>query len=73
MLLDLISKRKEIVSQMRSSTNYLLKKDDVGKSKPSVRTLPHAGHTFGYKEKTDAVGVGGCKLLTCKLAANCLN
>ena len=42
---------------MRSSTNYLLKKDDVGKAKPSTRTLPGNEHTFGYKETPDAVGV----------------
>ena len=46
---------------MRSSTNYLLAKDDVGKSKPSMRSLPGKQHTFGYKEKPDDVGVGGCK------------
>ena len=47
---------------MRSSTNYLLRKDDVGKSKASTRTLPNGEHTFGRKEKPDAVGVAGCKL-----------
>ena len=46
---------------MRSSTNYLLAKDDVGKAKPTTRTLPGYGHTFGYKEKPDEVGVSGCK------------
>ena len=46
---------------MRSSTNYMLRKDDVGKSKATTRTLPSEGHTFGRKEKPDAVGVCGCK------------
>ena len=47
---------------MRSSTNYLLSKDNVGRAKPATRTLPPGGHTFGYKEKPDACGVRGCKL-----------
>ena len=48
---------------MRSSTNYLLAKDDVGRSKPTTRDLPHSSHAFGYANRPDAVGVGGCKLL----------
>ena len=48
---------------MRSSTNYLLSKDDIGRAKTATRTLPPGGHTFGYKDKPDAVGVRGCKLL----------
>ena len=47
--------------EMRSSTNYLLVKDDVGKSKPSTRTLPKEGHTFGLKNIPDAVNARGCK------------
>ena len=46
---------------MRSSTNYLLAKDDVGRPKTTTRTLPGHEHTFGYKEKPDPVGVSGCK------------
>ena len=46
---------------MRSSTNYLLARDDVGKGKPSTRNLPGEMHSFGYRTKPDAVGVGGCK------------
>ena len=32
----------------RSKSNYLLAKDDVGKSKPTTRDLPQGGHSFGY-------------------------
>ena len=46
---------------MRSSTNILLAKDDVGKSKPSTRDLPQGNHIFGLPHKVDAVGVRGCK------------
>ena len=48
---------------MRSSTNYLLSKDDIGRAKAATRTLPPGGHTFGYKDKPDPVGVRGCKLI----------
>ena len=48
---------------MRSSTNYLLSKDDVGRSKVATRTLPPGGHIFGYKEKPDACGVRGRKFI----------
>ena len=40
--------------------NYLLIKDDVGKSKPSVRQLPQDGHSYGYKCRPDKEGVGAC-------------
>ncbi len=40
--------------------NYLLIKDDVGKSKPSVRQLPQGGHSYGYKCRPDKEGVGAC-------------
>ena len=46
---------------MRSSTNYLLARDDVGKPRPSTRDLPRGNHAFGYANKPDAVGVSGRK------------
>ena len=48
---------------MRSSTNYLLVKDDVGRAKPFTHTLPGKNHAFGLENKKDPVGVGGCKLI----------
>jgi hypothetical protein len=33
-----------------SKKNVLLVKDDVGKSKPSTRSLPHSEFTFGKPE-----------------------
>ena len=43
---------------LKSNTNnYLLIKDDVGKSKPSVRQLPIDGHSYGYKCRPDKEGV----------------
>ena len=47
---------------MRSSSNCLLAKDDVGRGKPSTRILPPTEHTYGYINKPDAVDVRGCKL-----------
>ena len=35
------------------STNYLLVKDDVGKSKPPTRVLPPEGFTFGKPDRKD--------------------
>ena len=46
---------------MRSSTNYLLQKDDIGKPKPSTHKLPSIDHVFGLENRVDPVGVGGCK------------
>jgi len=30
-----------------TSTNYMIQKDDVGKAKPSTRTLPHPDWSMG--------------------------
>ena len=46
---------------MKSSTNYLLQKDDIGKAKPFTHTLPSIDHSFGLANKRDPVDVGGCK------------
>ena len=43
---------------MRSTYNHLLLKDDVGRPKPSTRTLPHNRHTYGKPEIRDKEGVG---------------
>ena len=45
-----------------NTKNYLLIKDDVGQSKPSVRQLPQFGHSYGYKGEPDKEGVGQCKI-----------
>ena len=44
---------------MRSSTNYLLVKDDIGRGKPATRDLPQHGFAYGAPNKPDPVGVGG--------------
>ena len=46
---------------MRTSQNQLLTRDDVGKAKPSTRTLPHSGFTYGLPGNPDEEGVGKCK------------
>ena len=46
---------------MRSASNCLLVKDDIGKSKPATRDIPQFGFAYGAPNKPDAVGVGGCK------------
>lgn len=38
--------------------NYLLVKDDVGKSKPITRDLPPDGFTFGRPDHKDNEGAG---------------
>ena len=38
--------------------NYLLVKDDVGKSKPVTRQLPPEGFTYGKPDKKDLEGAG---------------
>ena len=35
---------------MKGSKNYLLVKDDVGRSKPTTRSLPHEDFTFGVSK-----------------------
>ena len=46
---------------MRSKSNCLLTKDDIGKSKPATRDIPQFGFAYGAPNKPDAVGVGGRK------------
>lgn len=46
---------------MRRAPNLLLLKDDVGKSRPSTRGLPHPDFTYGQPGPTDEEGVGKCK------------
>lgn len=47
---------------MRRAPNLLILKDDVGKSRPSTRDLPHPDFTYGLPGPTDEEGVGKCKL-----------
>lgn len=48
---------------LRKSTNMLLAKDDVGKSKPSMRTLPGNEFSYGQPVPKETDGVGRCKQL----------
>ena len=38
--------------------NYLILKDDVGKSKPTTRDLPASGFAYGKADKSKQEGVG---------------
>ena len=42
---------------VQKPSNYLLSKDDVGKSKPSTRDLPESGHFYGKADIKDQEGV----------------
>lgn len=46
----------------RNMKNYLLVKDDVGRSKPTTRDLPKGDHAFGHAAIPDKEGVGACKI-----------
>ena len=46
---------------LRKSQNILLKKDDVGMPKESVRELPMFGHSYGLPGARDPEGVAKCK------------
>ena len=46
---------------LRPSNNLLLKKDDVGMPKPTVRELPTFGHSYGLPGARDPEGVAQCK------------
>ena len=43
---------------LKATSNYMLVKDDVGKSKPSVRDLPEFGYTYGKPPPENEEGVG---------------
>jgi hypothetical protein len=43
---------------LKSHSNYMLVKDDVGKSKPSSRDLPKFGFTYGMPPPANEEGVG---------------
>ena len=57
----------------RSTNNYLLIKDDVGRSKPSVRDLPGNNHAYGYSVIPDKEGVGACKYLIKLIECNSID
>ena len=44
--------------KLQNSGNYLLVKDDIGKSKPSTRDLPHNNFVFGKKTFKDQESAG---------------
>lgn len=43
---------------IKPNSNYMLVKDDVGKSKPSTRDLPQFGYTYGKPPPAGEEGVG---------------
>ena len=47
---------------LRKSYNMLLLKDDIGKSKPTVRELPQPEFTYGQPVPKEQEGVGKCNL-----------
>jgi hypothetical protein len=49
----------------RKTSNMLLSKDDVGKSKPSMRTLPDPEFSYGQPVPKETDGVGRRKLFHC--------
>ena len=64
---------------IRETNNILLKKDEVGMSKPSTRLLPEFGHSYGLPGIKDSEGVGKCKnfifsfQISLNLLFECLN
>ena len=48
---------------LRKNQNILLRKDDVGLSKPTTRDLPTFGHSYGLPGARDNEGVGRCKYI----------
>ena len=48
---------------LRKNNNILLKKDDVGVSKPTTRDLPEFGHAYGLPGARDNEGVGRRKCI----------
>jgi hypothetical protein len=51
------------MSYIKNRSNYLLLKDDVGRSRPTTRELPQGPHAYGYACKPDKEGVGARKLI----------
>ena len=47
---------------VKNKNNYLLLKDDVGKSRPTTRALPSGEHAYGHALVPDKEGVGACKI-----------
>lgn len=45
-------------SKLQGTRNYLLVKDDVGKSKPPIRDLPNGEFTYGKKTAENEEGAG---------------
>ena len=46
-----------MATKVHKGTNYLLNKDDVGKSKPTTRDLPNQNHAYGKPDIKDPEGV----------------
>jgi Domain of unknown function (DUF4483) len=45
----------------KTKNNYLLLKDDIGRSKPTTRELPQNEHAYGHAAIPDKEGVGARK------------
>ena len=52
----MIDQSKNIV--LGHKTNYLIVKDDVGRAKPSTRSLPSMGFTYGKSDLSNQEGAG---------------
>jgi hypothetical protein len=46
-----------MATKVNKGANYLLNKDDVGKSKPTTRDLPEDDHPYGKPDTKDPEGV----------------
>ena len=51
------------IEYISSNTSYLLKKDEIGKSKPSIRKLPAENFAYGKSSGVDKADARECKKL----------
>ena len=50
------------IDYISSKTSYLLKKDEIGKPKPSIRKLPEENFAYGKSSGVDKDGARECKI-----------
>lgn len=63
-----------MATKVNKGANYLLNKDDVGKSKPTTRDLPDPDHPYGKPDVKDPEGVAEGTVVTQLLVAgSCIN
>ena len=53
-----------MATKVNKGANYLLNKDDVGKSKPTTRDLPEDEHQYGKPDIKDPEGVAEGRVVT---------